>query len=255
MYWHVQPKVSGEQKVLGMNRRQKLLSIIAKPRYWPAAIRGVAPSVEHRKAFGALDFDAVIDVGANKGQFAAFAAAQWPKAHLFCFEPLPGPSTKLRQILDSMARGRSTAYDCALGEDAGTATIHIAGRDDSSSLLPIGERQKSLFRSTEAGTMIVQVNRLDNILSDLNISRNLLKIDVQGFELGVLRGSVNIISIFSHVYVEMSEIELYEGQALSLEVTEFLTRFGFKEIGRFNESLDASGHLIQFDGLFERQTR
>ena len=75
----------------------------------------------------------------------------------------------------------------ALGSDPGSAEINVSGRDDSSSLLPIGERQVREFPARPA---------VDGDDRGLDARRRrsrglarpcLLKIDVQGLELEVLR--------------------------------------------------------------------
>ena len=55
----------------------------------------------------------------------------------------------------------------------------------------------------------------------------------------------------THVYVECSEIPLYDGQALRGEVEVFLLEHGFGVKGRYNEQL-SNGDLIQADYLFSR---
>jgi hypothetical protein len=74
---------------------------------------------------------------------------------------------------------------------------------------------------------------------------------VQGFELNVLLGSQQTLQSCRFVYVECSEIQLYQGQAVRQEVSSFLESKGFKEAGRFNAQF-RSGSLIQADYLFEK---
>ncbi len=80
----------------------------------------------------------------------------------------------------------------------------------------------------------------------------LLKIDVQGFELEVLRGAGDLLSAFEHVYVEASFEALYEGQALADEVIAHMLAASFVEAGRHNVSLGPDGRPIQADFLFRR---
>jgi FkbM family methyltransferase len=152
--------------------------------------------------------------------------------------------------------GRDTGITlerCALGESPGEAEIHLSRSRDSSSLLPIGQAQTALFPDTdEVGVLKVPVKRLDDFLSVLaGRSRVLLKLDVQGFELSVLRGGAEALRRCAYVYAECSEVALYEGQALRPEVEAFLASHGFPASRRFNES-HADGRLIQADHLFVR---
>ena len=73
---------------------------------------------------------------------------------------------------------------------------------------------------------------------------------MQGYELPVLHGCESLLSRFSHVYVECSFVELYEGQALAAEVIDFLRQRGFDLLGAHSVQYDARGRAIQADLLF-----
>ena len=228
----------------------KLLALVTSPSMWPALIKGVAPTVEHRSALGRRTFDNVIDVGANKGQFAAFALATWPTAKLYCVEPLSGPRARLA----SVTAGRAEILAFALGETNGSIEMHVASRVDSSSILPLGERQKKVFAMEETSVLEVAIRRLDDaIASDSLTGPILLKIDVQGFERDVLAGAERVLSACDAVYIELSFVELYEGQALAGEIVEILTRAGLSLSGLFNQMYDPEGEALQADFLFLRR--
>ncbi|WP_295455556.1 FkbM family methyltransferase [uncultured Thiodictyon sp.] len=229
-------------------RLLKYLQLLVNRRYWPALRHGVAATVEHDAALGQDDFATVIDVGANKGQFATYALTRWPRARLICFEPLPQP----RAILGCVTQGRAEIHACALGATGTTGQLHLATRADSSSLLPLGTQQKAIFQMDECGTLAVPIERLDACLSVPLQRPSLLKIDVQGYELEVLRGAAGLLDEIDAIYVEVSYAELYEGQALHDDVATFLTSAGFRDAGHFNEQV-YHGARIQADLLFRRQ--
>ena len=144
----------------------------------------------------------------------------------------------------------------ALGSRSDVVTFHISKSADRSSILPIGSAKRRLFPSTtEAATCRVSVAPLDSFPRDWKaVSRGLLKIDVQGYELEVLRGAVQALKHCAYVYVECSEVPLYDGQALRPAVHEFLEQQGFVFRSRHNETCDSDGKVIQADYLFERRT-
>ncbi|MFN4091456.1 MAG: FkbM family methyltransferase [Brevundimonas sp.] len=234
-------------------RLRKVRDLILAPSLWPAAISGVLPATEHTEAFQGIEFDVVVDVGANKGQFAAFAAHRWPGAYITCFEPLPGPIRTLRRVLQGVACGRSEVRSVALGAEAGISEMHIASREDSSSMLKIGPGQEQHFGTREVNQSLIQVVRLDETYDHFG-DINLLKIDVQGFEMEVLRGSVGVLTEFAGIYVECSYIELYENQALAQDVISFLSGHGFKLSGTYN-SHHFNGNIVQADLLFSRTNK
>lgn len=230
-------------------RMHKYLKLLQCPACWPALMQGVAATLEHDSALGGERYATVIDVGANKGQFATYARLRWPDARLICFEPLPNPRAKLARIM----RGQAEIHDCALGADSGEGDMHIATRTDSSSLLALGDRQKAIFGMEESGTLRVPIQRLDTCISRPIARPSLLKIDVQGFELEVLKGATALLPEIDAVYVEVSYIDLYTGQAMHGEIEHLLDAAGYRLVGCFNLHLH-QGEPVQADLLLRRET-
>jgi FkbM family methyltransferase len=194
----------------------------------------------------------VVDIGANRGQFALVARHCFPEARIVSFEPLAGPAAVYRAVF-----GRddgAMVVEAAVGPQKGDAEIHLSARDDSSSLLPITARQDELFPGTsEAGTAKIRVVRLADVLPAQEVAAPaLLKLDVQGFELQALEGCEDVLPQFDWVYVECSFVELYAGQAFADEVIAWLRERGFRLTGVFNMSYDRAGHAIQADFLFRK---
>ncbi|MEJ7655550.1 MAG: FkbM family methyltransferase [Thermoleophilaceae bacterium] len=179
-------------------------------------VHRVLAASEHRRAPFEKTYGTVIDVGAHHGQFALFAAQRFPGADILCFEPQPEALAQLRRTATSML-DRLTIFPYAAGAEPARVDMHISARDDSSSLLPISERgQAAAFPGTqETGTITVEVRSLDEMLSPARLTPPvLLKIDVQGSELEVLRGANRTLDHVDDVLVEASFRELYAGQPL-----------------------------------------
>lgn len=229
-----------------------MLGVLREPEYRRALRHGVAASVEHEAIPLRRDFGTVIDVGANRGQFAVFAARRFPQARLICFEPLPRARAKLQRALGTLDRVRLS--EVAVGAANEDREFHVAAADDSSSLLPIGERQREAFPGTrERTTIVVQVRRLDDVLTTADfVGPVLLKIDVQGGELGVLQGAEQILQSIDAVLVEASFVELYTGQPLVDEVWGNLRSSGFSCRGVWSIGYGVAGECLQADFLFVR---
>jgi FkbM family methyltransferase len=211
----------------------------------------VAPAVEHRVLLSSVAPDLVLDVGANRGQFSLVARATHPQTPIHAFEPQPGEAAIYRKLMAH--RPGIVLHELALGDQPGEADLHISRRRDSSSLLPIGDLQAKLFPATEeVGTHRVKVVTLDSLKAHWSTARRiLLKLDVQGFELAVLRGAPDTLCQCAYVYAECSQVPLYTGQALYPEVVAFLAGYGFRPLQRINEQFDGD-RLIQADHLFGR---
>ncbi|MBP1609969.1 MAG: Methyltransferase FkbM [Acidobacteria bacterium] len=233
-----------------MIRMDKLAQVICLARLRKALLaHRVLAGAEHRPVL-AMDFQTVVDLGANRGQFA-LAARQWaPRARVISFEPLAGPAAVFNKIF--MKDHLVALHQVAIGPDAGWTPIHIAAADDSSSILPISTLQQCLFPSTgEVRTETVRVGRLAEFLSPGEIILPaLLKLDVQGYELQALAGCEDLLEHFSHVYAECSFVELYSGQALAEEIIGWLAKRKFRLSGVYNASYDKKGNAVQCDFLF-----
>jgi FkbM family methyltransferase len=233
-------------------KARKLTAVLREPKYRRALRYRVAASVEHEAMPLRADFRTVLDAGANKGQFATFAARRFPGSALICFEPLPQAGARLRKAVGNPRR--LELYAVALGAENGEADFHVSAADDSSSLFAIGDRQRQEFPETaERTTIRVQVRRLDDLIEASALTAPvLLKIDVQGGELAVLQGAAGILESIDAVLVEVSFVELYTGQALADDVWEHLRGYGFSCRGVWSMTYGHRGECLQGDLLFAR---
>ncbi len=215
-------------------------------------VHRVAAAIEHAPVLRATGAATVIDIGANKGQFALAALVALPQCRVVSFEPLDGEADRFVRACGSQAR--VTLHRCAIGERDGTARIHVSARPDSSSLLPIGPMQSAMFPGTEASRVQpVRVNRLGSVISRADLRPPvLLKIDVQGYELPCLGGCDDLLDAIDWVYVECSFIELYTGQAMADQVISRMREAGFRLAGIHHVSRDRAGAVVQGDFLFRR---
>ena len=234
-----------------LRKARKLAKIARRPALLTPLRHGSAAAVEHEVSLSLIKPATIVDVGANVGQFSLIASAIHPQAQIFGFEPLP----RAADVYEKVFAGRSnvTLFRHALGERAGTATLNLAGADDSSSLLPISDAMVSLYPQTRTvGKISVNVRPLRDVLPEI-VAPALLKIDVQGAELEVLKGCGEMLAAFDHIYVELSFTELYLGQPLASEVICYLAGRQFTVCGVYNVSTVAGGASVQADFLFQRQ--
>lgn len=220
---------------------------------WFKGLRyGVAAGIEHTAVLKRLSCKTVIDIGSSRGQFALAARHSCPDAFIVSFEPLQEAAVIFRRLFSADAA--IDLHNSAIGQSSARAIMHVSGRDDSSSLLPISALQENLFPGTrEVRTVEVGVAPLDAFLRrDDIIGPALLKLDVQGFELDALIGCESLLSNFEWVYCECSFVELYSGQKLTADVIEWLSVRKFRTKGIYNPLYDHDGQVIQADFLFQR---
>jgi FkbM family methyltransferase len=133
--------------------------------------------------------DVCVDVGANAGYFTLLASRLVGReGHVYALEPAPESYAALRRHIELNAVDNVTALPFAAGRDEGRGLLHEAspGNAGSASMLPPPD---SSLRGTPSTTMEVPVRPVSSLVSAVDRTRvALVKIDVEGFELEVLRG-------------------------------------------------------------------
>jgi FkbM family methyltransferase len=235
-----------------LRQGRKLLKLISSAGFRRGLRFGVAAAIEHRAVMQSIPMATLIDVGANVGQFSLLCRTERPTIWIHAFEPLSRPAEKYVRLFKDDAR--TVLHRCALGPEATATSMYVSGRDDSSSLLLITEEQTRFAPGTATiGTESIAVCRLDEILSEEDIIKPaLLKLDVQGYELQALLGCGRLLDQIDFVYVEVSFVTLYLGQALADDVVQFLFSNGFSLAAVNNPVFDRGGRCMQADFLFRR---
>lgn len=212
----------------------------------------------HAKLMGQLANDLkvewLLDVGANRGQFGELMRRAGYRRHLLSFEPVGDAFADLQRTV--AADPLWTAEQLAVGAEPGTQTMHVAGNSFSSSLLPMGDRHielsaDSAYRRDEE----VEVTTIEAVVARHGIDpkRTMLKADVQGLESAVLDGAGAALADYAMIEIELSLLELYQGQELLPELIGRLTADGFVLWTFFPAYIDKVNQRMWWaDGLFVR---
>lgn len=199
------------------------------------------------------DIRSVIDIGAHAGEFSSAIRNLLPSVQIYAFEPLEDCFNRLRVRLEKY--GAFQAFQVALGDQSGEIDFLKSSFSKASSVLPMARLHQDLFPwSAGASSVKIRLERLDSFAGKMNLQpKTLMKIDVQGYEDRVLRGSRELLKQVDYVLVEVSFRPLYEAQAQFHEVYEFLTELGFCYMGNMQQQLSPSdGSVLQADAFFVR---
>jgi len=199
----------------------------------------------------------VFDAGAFKGYFSHCWRKWCPQAEVHAFEP----STEACDLLQQKFTNEPFFHlnQVGLGETEGQMEYHVASEARScNSFLPPNEKtlDEMQYRVGAVTTRTVPVTTLDAYCRQAKIAGvYLIKIDVQGFELNVLKGGAQVaLPLTDYILVESAIRPLYVGAPRFSDVFEYLTAHGFHLIGlrtyhRGNLTLMETDLLFRRDAL------
>jgi FkbM family methyltransferase len=243
---------AGSDGMQGLWRKFRKMQVLLRVPAFRSALRhGVAASVEHRHVVAVEDFATLIDIGANRGQFSLLATGFKPGLQVFAFEPQSAAAALFERVF---ANNKAVRLErVAIGPRAATLNINVAAKNDSSSLLEFGAIAGAFEGTEQVGHETVTVAPLAHFIAPADIKRPCLcKIDVQGYEMEVIRACDAIIEFLDLFYIECSSIELYKSQPTVDDIIrEMASRgFGIKRIGHVSGNRHEPG--VIFDILFAR---
>jgi FkbM family methyltransferase len=197
----------------------------------------------------------LFDVGANEGQYAQLMRTIGYTGRIVSFEPL----SSAFPILAARAKQDNAweAVHMAIGDEDGEVEINIAANSQSSSILDmLPSHVQAAPDSSYIGREKVPIARIDSIARRYyREGDNLfLKVDTQGFERKVIEGASATLEAVRGIQLEMSIVELYQGEDTFIDMIAWLQQKGYElhslEPG-FREP--NTGRLLQVDGIFFRK--
>ncbi|HTS53506.1 MAG TPA: FkbM family methyltransferase, partial [Burkholderiales bacterium] len=174
----------------------------------------------------------VIDVGANLGAYAIPLARRFPDVEVHAFEPNPPVIARLEEnIALNRMRNRNVAVrPLALSDAPGRLRLHAVARiEDNFGLSSL--REDSLA-GVDSVVTEVEVETLDRLYLMSQRPVSVIKIDVQGHELQVLRGGRALLARFGPVLVFEHEDRLFhagaEAEGVKRALSGFLEGLGYR---------------------------
>jgi len=180
----------------------------------------------------------IIDVGANRGQSIRLFNKLFLSPLIYAFEPSEEVFSKLERNCRGLQNVR--LYRLGLGATIGTATFYQSALDETSSFvypntkssyfrfkkLALLSKKRNIFREVHA-----QMVTLDSFIGSSNIPKvDLLKIDVEGLELEVLKGATNCLEAGIVTFIQFERHEDKMRRSQTFEIYSLLQSLGFKRI-------------------------
>lgn len=169
-----------------------------------------------------------IDIGANKGDFSLIAAkVMHGQGTVIAFEPEPTNCMWIKKSIELNGYSNIALFEVALGETNGCANLYLSDKSGWHSLVPS-------LPARNIGVIEVNKKTLDSVVEENNYQNiSMIKIDVEGFELMVLKGAVKTL-INNKDIILLIDIHPHLGVDPK-EVCEFLKALGFSiyEMGTY----------------------
>lgn len=190
-------------------------------------------NVELRALIG-RDDPLIVEVGANDGTDTRELLANFPLAHIHCFEPDPRP---LARFLRQVNSPRCTLHALAVSDRDDWAELHLSSGThpefgvsdwDYSSSLRAPQNHLSRFPwCTFERKLVVAATRLDTWLSRHSEIEQIdyLRIDIQGAEGDLIRSGRAALERTRYFYTEFSNHQEYAGQPSLEELLAMLPEF------------------------------
>lgn len=149
----------------------------------------------------------IVDGGAFKGNWTVNTAGLFKNSQFICVEANPHLIGSLKQSTGSI-QPTPHVVNIALGEKSGTATFNIWRDVDSDTGASLLSHVSGL-----PNTMVdVRLDTLDNLLNEIQITPDLVKLDLQGGELSALKGAQKSLEQAEMFIIEFGCLEAYVGR-------------------------------------------
>ncbi len=217
----------------------------------------IQPSPESRltkarhQVLNRIKSEALLDVGANTGQYAERVRVSGFKGIIHSFEP----TSRFHILSENATKDASWfTHNIGFGDKKEIVEFNISSNDGlSSSMLKPKEILTQGFGIDFTKKESVRIERLDSFILDKKLDNLYLKLDVQGAEMSALIGLGDSIGRVSAIEFESAFIELYEGETNHYVIAEWLIARDFIPYQSVNTHWDATGLTVSLDCIFVRK--
>lgn len=189
----------------------------------------------------------IIDGGANKGDVTALLLHHFVKPRIHAFEPIPHLAERLMR---RFCRYPSViVHQSALGEREARLDLHITNNVVSSSIFRPSTVNLGVHGAAVAidRSIPVRVVALDEHLAE---QADIIKLDLQGYELCALRGALRQLAGARAVLIEVEFVPMYEGQVDFTGIHAFLVAQGYRLFNFYDQWTLSGGQLEAADAIY-----
>mgnify|MGYP000878725602 CR=1 FL=1 len=184
-----------------------------------------------------LKFDNLVDVGCHKGEFLLSFLINKKIKKFYCFEP---QKKIFKSLINNFKKNKKIIfYIFSLGDKSMKKKIYISNLTSTSTLSEFNYKSKylrfknfliSADKNSKNSSLVLQ-KTVDQVFKNISLEKSFLKIDVEGYEYSVLKGSEKKIKEVPFVLVEHQFFNQYKNNFN--QVKSFLIKNNFQVIKNF----------------------
>lgn len=189
----------------------------------------------------------IVDGGAHVGQTVRQFQSMFDEPTIHAVEANPLLCERIRK--QNSKNENVYVHEYALGKENTTVDLNINTDEATSSVLQATDENKSRHgnRVQTQKTVCVEQTRLDSLLPN---SPDILKLDLQGYELPALRGATDYLADIELITTEIQFMRMYEGQSSYYEIMEYLENNGFRIFNTYDVYSQEDGRITQADVIY-----
>ena len=178
-----------------------------------------------------MNISGIIHIGAHYGEEISEYIRNGIQ-DIILFEPLSSNFKILEQNVSEL-NANISGYQVALGNAEKMVSMYVSdNQQQSSSILKPNLHLKNHPTVGFPGVEEVEMVKLDKYMDETS-NYNFINMDVQGYELEVLRGGSETLNHVDYVYCEVNRDEVYENNAYVEEIDEFLSAYDMERVETF----------------------
>lgn len=193
----------------------------------------------------------ILDIGGGIGASLKLFSGHFPDKKIMVFEPVTESYNAIKERFPDHVN--IEFIKAAAGNETSEKEINIAGRITSSSLLPlVADPDSDVFNEKNLGQVRVEkikIVRLDDFLAKNSDEVGIMKIDVQGFEMDVLKGAEMTLKRTDIIVLEANNHDAYSGSAKYYDIDRYLRDRNFALYNIFPSIVD-NDRLKEWDMIY-----
>lgn len=160
----------------------------------------------------------IIDIGAYHGEWTMAVKKIFPESSFLMLEANPEKTSILNKVCSSFSR---IDFEIAL-------LSSTSGKTTTFNILETASSALEELNETEGRKIELPTFTLNEILQKRNINKvDFIKLDVQGYELEILKGAEKYLKECEAILCEVSLIALHKNCPLLIDVVDYMDKFNF----------------------------